>query len=46
MCHNGYNYYTFSVKYIFLITVLKGKKKNQTLTSFYCLGQETRLDDS
>ena len=37
----------FLVKIYFSFTrVLKSKKKMMALTSFYCLGQETLLDDS
>ena len=32
--------------YFSLIKVLKSKKKKLALTFLYCLGQETRLDDS
>ena len=40
-------YHTFSFKtYISLIRVLKSKKKKLVLTSFYCPGQETKLDNS
>ena len=40
------SYHTFQVKIYFSFTrVLKSKKKNLVLTSFYFLCQETRLDD-
>ena len=43
----GYYYYTLKAKICFsLIRVLKSKKKKLGLTSFYWLGQATRLDDS
>ena len=39
-----YSFYTKN--YFFLIRVPKSKKKKLVLTLFYCLGQETWLDDS
>ena len=43
--YNGYD--TFYAKIYFpLITVLKSKKKKLELFLFYCLSQETWLDDS
>ena len=45
--YNGYNYDIFKVKICFsFIRLLKSKKKKKAITSFYCLGQETWLDDS
>ena len=45
--YNGYNYDTFSAKiYFSFIRVLKNKIKKLPQTLFYCLGQETWLDDS
>ena len=49
--YNGYKYHTFvkkkKVKTSFsLIRILKSKKKKLALTLFYCLSQETSLDDS
>ena len=32
--------------YFSLVRVLKSKKKKLAITFLYCLGQETRLDDS
>ena len=44
---NDYNYHTFYAKIYFpLIRVLKSKKKKLALALFYCLGQETWLDES
>ena len=45
--YNGYIYDSYQAKIDFSLTsVLNSKKKKLALTLFYCLDQETRMDDS